>query len=290
MRRPGLQWLIAVLLTLASAYWQRVSGPTYPVKGEVRLAGETIPLRLDRSHGGPDDQPVRVVVKDAGVRVDVLWRRYPSSDTWQVLPMQRAGEALETALPHQPPAGKLEYQLRFVSGEERVAFPERPAVTRFKGDVSPIVLAPHILSMFLSLLMTARAALAALAGADVRRWAWAAIGLLCFGGFVLGPIVQWQADAARRARVAGGCVAAVARPARPGRRALRGRGDPGGVRHSPQRLGLADRLVEAVTGGPPGQTGRASRRSGLAGGGTRSLEGEKRRDGPASSPESSTKP
>lgn len=193
MRRPWVLWCLAILLTLASAWWQRTSGPTYPVRGSITIGGQAYPVKLDRSHGGAGDQPVRIVVADPEVRGDVVWRRFPTSDPWQVLPMVRRGDVLETALPHQPPAGKLEYEVRLSRGSEQVAFPERAAVTRFKGDVSPWLLAPHVLAMFLSMLMSSRAGLAALVGHDARRYAWVAIVLLVIGGFVFGPAIQKQA-------------------------------------------------------------------------------------------------
>jgi hypothetical protein len=193
MRRPVVQWTLAILITLLSAVFQRVTGPTYPVRGHAQLGGQDISLRLTRTHGGPGDQPVAVSAPDAAMRGDVLWRRYPSNDSWQVLEMTRAGDVLQAALPHQPPAGKLEYQVRLMRGEERVAFPSTPAITRFKGDVSPWILAPHVLCMFFSMLLSTRAVLAAAFGAEARTWAWWAVGFLVVGGFVLGPAVQEQA-------------------------------------------------------------------------------------------------
>jgi hypothetical protein len=193
MRRSWVLWSLAILLTLASAWWQRTSGPTYPVRGTMTIGGQAYAVKLDRSHGGAGDQPVRIVVADPEVRGDVVWRRYPTSDPWQVLPMVRNGDVLETALPHQPPAGKLEYEVRLSRGGEQVAFPERAAITRFKGDVSPWLLAPHVLAMFLSMLLSSRAGLAALVGLDARRHAWVAIVLLVIGGFVFGPAIQKQA-------------------------------------------------------------------------------------------------
>lgn len=193
MRRSPVLWTLAILVTLASAWWQRTSGPTYPIRGQIEVGGQSYPVKLERSHGGSTDQPVRVTVADPEVRGDVVWRRFPTQEPWQVLPMQRKGDVLEAALPNQPPAGKLEYEVRLIRGDEQVAFPSRAAVTRFKGDVSPWILAPHVLAMFLSMLMSSRAGLAALVGLDARRWAWAAIWLLVIGGFVFGPAVQKQA-------------------------------------------------------------------------------------------------
>ncbi|MFB3852546.1 MAG: hypothetical protein ACE148_01840 [Vicinamibacterales bacterium] len=188
-------WTLALGITLVSAVWQRMTGPTYPVTGTVNLGGEQVQLKLDRTHGGPGDQPVVLTVPDLFVSGQVAWRRYPTNDEWQTIDLVRNGDRLEAALPHQPPAGKLEYQVRLLRAEgrtrETVFFPPRPAITRFKGDVSAAVLIPHILAMFLGMLWSTRAGLEALArGERQKRLAISAFVLLAVGGFVLGPIVQ----------------------------------------------------------------------------------------------------
>jgi hypothetical protein len=108
--------------------------------------------------------------------------------------MAREGADLVTALPHQPPAGKLEYQVRLAKGPAEggatALFPPRPAVTRFKGDVPAAVLVPHVLCMFLAMLFSTAAGLAALAGARTRPLALVTFGLVAVGGFLLGPVVQ----------------------------------------------------------------------------------------------------
>jgi hypothetical protein len=187
----GWRWTLAVAVTLASAVWQRTSGPTYAARGRVTLAGQEVAMRLTRSHGGPGDQPVRVAVADREVTGEVAWRRFPTRDAWQVMPMAREGDELVAALPHQPPAGKLEYRVRLRRGGETAQFPPRPAVTRFKGDVSALVLIPHILAMFVGMLFSNRAGLEALVGgAAVRRHVWVTVVLIGLGGFLLGPAVQ----------------------------------------------------------------------------------------------------
>jgi hypothetical protein len=193
MRKTAVQWILAVLVTLLSARWQTVTGPTYPVRDQVSLGGQQIEYRLERSHSTSGDQAVQIRVPDSQVAGEVAWRRYPTTHDWQFLAMRRDGELLEAALPHQPPAGKLEYQVRLRRGIEQVALPPRPAVTRFKGDVSALILVPHILAMFLAMLMSTRAGLAALFGGNFRRAGLITLGLLIVGGFVLGPAVQKQA-------------------------------------------------------------------------------------------------
>jgi hypothetical protein len=195
MSRPVLQWTLAVVITLTSAVWQRMTGPTYPARGSVQLGGTEIALRLERSHSVSARQPVTVRVPDAQVTGAVEWRRYPSADPWQRLPLARSGDVLRAVLPPEPeplmpPAGKLEYQVRLARGSAEAAFPPRPAVTRFKGDVPAAVLVPHIFAMFFGMLFSTRTALAALFGGKTRLWGFLTALLLVTGGFVLGPIVQ----------------------------------------------------------------------------------------------------
>jgi hypothetical protein len=189
VKRPSVRFALALLVTLASAAWQRRSGPTYPVRGSVDVGGSAVALRLTRTHGGPGGQPVRVAAP-AGVDGAVAFRRYPTADAWTTLPMARDGGDLTAVLPHQPPAGKLEYQVRLSKGGDTALFPPRPAVTRFKGDVAAAVLVPHVLCMFLAMLFSTAAGLAALAGAPTRRLALVTFALIAVGGFVLGPLVQ----------------------------------------------------------------------------------------------------
>ncbi|MFI5181160.1 MAG: hypothetical protein ACHQPI_07200 [Thermoanaerobaculia bacterium] len=191
MRRPAVRYAIAFLITIASAVWQRLSGPTYPVQGTVTLGGTAIRMRLARTHGGEGDQPVTVVAPDWGVTGKVAWRRFPTNDGWIFLPMTRSGDLLEAALPHQPPAGKLEYQVRLDRGAETQLFPPRPAVTRFKGDVSTPLLITHVAVMFSAMLVSSAAGLAALVpGLPLRKRTLITLGLILLGGFVLGPMVQ----------------------------------------------------------------------------------------------------
>jgi hypothetical protein len=198
MRRPALQWTLAVLITLVSAAWQRTTGPTYPVRGTVNLGGSEVRLRLARSHSVTARQPVTVRVPDGAVTGAVDWRRYPSTDAWRTEPLAREGDVLQAVLPPAPDplmplAGKLEYRVRLSRAGEEASFPARPAITRFKGDVRASVLVPHIFAMFFGMLLSTRAALAALFGGDTRRSGLLAVLLLLAGGLVLGPVVQKEA-------------------------------------------------------------------------------------------------
>jgi hypothetical protein len=191
MKRTFWLWVLALVLTLGSAVWQRMTGPTHPVRGTVVVGGEQVRMKLTRTHGGPGDQPITVAVQNNGTEGAIAWRRYPTTAEWSVLPLLRQGDVLQAALPHQPPAGKLEYQVRLRHGAEVAVFPERPAVTRFKGDVPASVLIPHIIFIFGAMLLSTRAGLAALTRNErLSRLTLLTVAFLIVGGFVLGPIIQ----------------------------------------------------------------------------------------------------
>ena len=188
--RSVVWWVVAIVATLASARWQRMSGPTYPVSGELALGAERVAVELKRTHGGDGDLQV-LLAADPEVRGEIALRRYPTAEAWADLPMTRDGEWLVGWLPHQPPAGKLEYQVRLTRGAESATFPPRPAVTRFKGDVPAAVLIPHIFAMFFGMLLSSRAGLEALAAAGKpATLARLTLLLIGVGGFILGPAVQ----------------------------------------------------------------------------------------------------
>ncbi len=195
LRRPSVHWFLAILITLISAIYQRRTGPTYPARGTVSLGGQEIALRLLRTHSITGRQPVTVTVADSSVLGAVEWRRFPTNDPWRTETMVRQGAVLTTVLPPAPEAlmpmaGKLEYRVKLTRGAEQVVFPEKPAVTRFKGDVPAWILIPHVFAMFFGMMFAMRALFAAIGGGDTRRWGFVTTALLVFGGFVLGPIVQ----------------------------------------------------------------------------------------------------
>ena len=192
MKRTIWLWIAAILITLASAVYQRKTGPTYPLNGDVDLDGSQIIYELGRAHGGEGDQPVVLNSPDTLVGGFLIWRRYKSNDSWNRIVLDRAGNDLVAALPHQPPAGKLEYHLELHKMDKAILLPaDENVVTRFKGAVPATILIPHILFMFFGMLVSNRAGLEVLYSTEhVKFYALWATALLFFGGMVLGPIVQ----------------------------------------------------------------------------------------------------
>jgi hypothetical protein len=195
MRQTVWLWIIALVVTLGSARYQRMTGPTWPLSGKAQLGATTIPYTLERTHGGAGDQPVVIEPGDPAITGIVEWKRYPTADRWKQVSMRREGERLVAELPHQPPAGKLAYRAVLRRALYQVLIPETgPVVTRFKGDVPPWILVPHVVFMFLAMLLSTRAGLECFSPRpSFRRLTWWTLGTLIVGGFVFGPLVLHHA-------------------------------------------------------------------------------------------------
>jgi hypothetical protein len=190
--RKGILWALAVIITLGAAFYQRLTGPSYPVQGKALLDGLVVPYRLDRTAVNTHDHPVKVTVPDKSVIGVLEWKRLRTSDQWVRVDMERKGETLTADLPRQPMAGKLEYRVLLTKSNHEVSLTgSTPTVIRFRGSVPASLLIPHILIMFLAMLFSNRAGLAALNGREnPRALVWWTLALLVLGGFVFGPLVQ----------------------------------------------------------------------------------------------------
>lgn len=186
-----LIWVFSVIFTLAIAIYQRMTGPTYPVRGKAEIAGQTIPFKLIRTYDGADDAPVKVIVKDTSISGEIKFRRFKSYDTWHIAGMVRSGDTLTGFLPHLDPAGKIMYEITLISGSQRVQLTEHPAVLRYKGHVPDYALIPHIFFIFFAMIFsTLTGLLAAFRMKHVYIYAWLTAIFLAIGGMILGPIVQ----------------------------------------------------------------------------------------------------
>lgn len=185
-------WLIAFLITAASAVYQRLTGPTYPMDGTIEISGSEVNYELLRSHGGDGDQPVVVTATDTSISGVLVYRRYPTDDSWIRMEMKREGNDLVSQLPHQPPAGKLEYYVQFRKGGYTVNLPgDESVVTRFKGAVPNSVLIVHVFLMFIGMLFSARVGLETFRKeAKLKNNVIVTTILIFIGGMIMGPVVQ----------------------------------------------------------------------------------------------------
>ena len=190
--KKSLLWAASLVITLVFAVFQRLTGPTYPLRGEVPLPEAGAAYRLVRScETGADCLVLRTRADLTG---DLFWRRYRTGSAWTRRPFVCRAGACGAAIPSQPPAGKVEYYIEPSALPASAKLPARPVVARFKGAVPAGILVPHVVLMFLFMLFSVRIFLSAAAGfPPVRHSVPATVLFLILGGFVFGPLTQYYA-------------------------------------------------------------------------------------------------
>lgn len=192
--KKTLLWILAFLLMVCAAAYQRRTGPTHPLRGELTIAGQVFRYKLTRS--GLTSHDASVVLPNPGTDTSAVlnFKRFRTSDPFTAVPMKAGEEGLVGFLPAQPAAGKLEYFVEVSSPGGTLRIPESAEeniIIRFKDDVPLGFLIPHIVIMFFSVLIGIRTALSALSGhEDMRTLGWITLGGMTVGGMMLGPIVQ----------------------------------------------------------------------------------------------------
>jgi hypothetical protein len=189
-----LYWIFAVIFTVMVAEYQKMTGPTYPVKGNVTLNNQNIKYQLIRTAENDKDAEISLNIPDQSVSGTIDYKRYKSNDSLSDAPLVRKGDKLFFLMPKLEAAGKMMYEITLKSGNETIKLLGRngqPVVMRFKGHVPYFILIPHILLMFLGLLFSSRTAIEALIrGAKTYRYSLLTLLFLIPGGLILGPIVQ----------------------------------------------------------------------------------------------------
>lgn len=194
-KAPGktfLLWLIAVILTVSSAVYQRLTGPTYPIKDSIEIDGTEIDYRLLTSHYTSSDAVMKIVLHGTDVKGEIRWRRYKSNDPWFTDELSQKGDTVIIVIPKQPSAGKVMYKISLIDDSgKRYEMTKEPVIIRFKDPVPIYVLIPHIIAMFGSMLLSTRTGLEAIfRNRNTYRLTLWTIGFMFIGGLILGPIVQ----------------------------------------------------------------------------------------------------
>lgn len=195
MKKVLILWILAFLITIVVAVYQRITGPTYPKSGSIHLAEKEINYKFYRSHGGIFDHEVKIETNDSNIVGSLYYRRFKTDDSWTKIPFQRKEGYLRAFLPHQPPAGKLEYFAELKNKNITKRFPDgNTVVIRFKGNVPLYILIPHIIAMFMSMLLSSRTGLEYFNnGKNLKKFTMWTLGFLLAGGFILGPLTQQYA-------------------------------------------------------------------------------------------------
>lgn len=183
-------WIIALLVTLAAAYYQRITGPTYPVKARIHLNGDEISYKLPRSAETSGDVQIEIPVP-SGTSGILKYKRYNTPDNWTEFSLQATGGMIKPILPVQPAAGKLVYEIELLHNNQTIPLHSEPVVIRFKNPVPAWALVPHVILIFIAMLLSNLTGLMAVfKKPKIRLYVWITVLVLFAGGMIMGPIVQ----------------------------------------------------------------------------------------------------
>lgn len=189
--KSALIWILVLIFTVAIAYYQRKTGPSYPISGDVVIDNNEISYSLTRSWGEDGNAEIKITAPDNEITGIYTFKRYNHPEDWITSNMKRDGEFLVISLPHQPPAGKIQYLATLSKGEHTYSLCEKPVVIRFRGGVPLYIIIAHALIMFVAMLFSTRTGIEAIMkGVNTYKFALVTIITLFVGGLLLGPVVQ----------------------------------------------------------------------------------------------------
>jgi hypothetical protein len=210
--KKSLYWILAIIITLSAAYYQRKTGPTYPKSLEITVNGTAHTVKLVRSIEIGSGTDVKLGIEDTTISATIYYKRFKTDDPYTPVQFRYEKRAVDSfimnkifgmyseeglfaTLPEQPPAGKLQYWFEITDRSGNSKYLESdPIVIRYKGAVPSKVLTPHILAMFFAMLLSTLTGLLAIGGAkSYRKYGIATWVLLFAGGMILGPMVQYNA-------------------------------------------------------------------------------------------------
>jgi hypothetical protein len=190
-------WVIAIIFTIVLAVYQRMSGPTYPIRGTETLAGAKVSYKFYRSWTTGQELPVQVTSGADNINAQLYYRRYPliNDENWLVNAMVKNGYMYTAMIPTKPPAGKVVYKVRlYKDGKEIWLNHGQPAVARFKGEVPMTLIIIHVIFMFAGLLLGLRTGLEAFnKNGKLENLVFLTLATIFLGGLILGPLVQYYA-------------------------------------------------------------------------------------------------
>ncbi|MCX6152873.1 MAG: hypothetical protein NT007_01800 [Candidatus Kapabacteria bacterium] len=185
-------WILSIVMMAAFGRFQRATGPSYPVSGEVTINKHEIDYSLPRSSEGDDIVYIKIKVPDTAVMAVIDFKKYPSYDEYKSEAMTRDNQYFKFLVPRQANAGKISYKIHLKTDTEAVDLNKgEPVVIRFRGSVPLFIMIFHILFMAISLTLCFRTMFEVfMKGNNLYRFTLATCISLMIGGMILGPIVQ----------------------------------------------------------------------------------------------------
>lgn len=188
-KKSVLLWIFSMIFTVGIAYFQRITGPTYPVSGKATINNKEIKFKLPTTSDAEDGEVIKINVPYTYMKGEFIYKNFNSNDT--VVEMKRDGNYLTAIVPKQPPAGIIKYNIKLIAGNDKVSLTDEFVKLRYKGKVPASVLILHIIIIFLAMLYSTRAGVEAMnKGIKTYKYAFVTLVTLFIGGLILGPIVQ----------------------------------------------------------------------------------------------------
>ena len=200
-------WFSAIVITLSAVVYQRVTGPTNPKRVSFEFNSTSYKTKLTRSletavtlEEAKGDylslaktSPMKIKVSPVieNLDVNVSYRIYPGNDTLKAAEVLKEADGFVVIFPSQPPAGKIEYRIWFYNSVNKEIVYEDTVRMRFKSPVPAFVLIPHILLMFIGMLLSNYVGIIAFVNRQKSiRYAVYVLIAIGVGGLILGPVVQ----------------------------------------------------------------------------------------------------
>lgn len=190
-------WIIAIVLTILASVYQRMSGPTYPLRIKTELNDSDYSFQLTRSASTSKKCKVEIPEHKSIDKALMIHHKYPGNFAADSVEMQKDTSGDYVAyLPVQPAAGKMQYYIALLDKNGKLIFSNEhhSAIIRYKNDVPAWALIPHVIAMFAAILLSIVTLLMIFAkNGNYKRMSYLTFAALIIGGFIFGPIVQHYA-------------------------------------------------------------------------------------------------
>lgn len=193
LKNKNIIWFLSFTITIFIAIYQRITGPTYPVKGKIDINGKNVRYYLPRSCTiKKDDCIARIYIP--GLDGYLLYKRYNvNEDFKKVNILTDRGFSYFRLNSDFPKAAKIEYEVYIRNGDGYFKLNPGRIILRFKGDVSSILLFFHIAFMFLFMLFSTYIFLELNINQNLNRKIFYLNYFFMVAGVLSGTIVQFYA-------------------------------------------------------------------------------------------------
>jgi hypothetical protein len=192
LKNKFLYVLASFLISAIFLFFQRITGPTYPIRGSINTKDSLIKFKFLRSCTLGEDCKIIFNGKIDGY---ILYKKYKVDEKYTKIDFNFDGKISYVNLKlNLPKASKIEYDVFVKKLNDYIKINDKPIVLRFKGYVPSYILIPHIIFMYLFFFITTYIFLRInLTNQIDKKLFYISLSFLIFGGFIFGPFVQYYA-------------------------------------------------------------------------------------------------